>query len=361
MKTALLSLALLLCASTAHASAPVIPYSGARTVVKAEHLIPQMRGGEGYGEKYTFNADFGDRGSLYFSLTLSSLGVGDNKMDARGRLTIDGKEFKYKKSLDEDDWKFEKGRLYIKAGPAILEGTPDRLVLKASQGSERFEAVFTPVARPWRPLNGRVAFGSAKKVSDYTVFPYGKVDVTYDLGEGEKTASGFGFGSHTWSDLAPYEQARWTLEFRGIDGDATIYIREIGTGGDYEKKRVAYLLVTKGSKILVESFNYQLDPTDLFTDEKHPNKYRVPESFTIMGQDMESADVAFRGKMTKKKLRKRKDMLTSLNAAVRLVASRYAKPMSYDYDTDFVVEVKGPAGVQRFSGTGRYEVYHWNL
>lgn len=364
MKYPVLALAAsLLLAAPASAAESVRAFKGSRTLVKEKHLIPAMKKGDGYGEKYTFNGEFGDRGSFYFSLTISNLGWGDFNMESKGRLTLDGKKFSWKKKLDEDDWKYDKEHFKIQAGPATISGTPEKLILEVEQGDEALKFEFTPIANAWRPMNGQVLFGSAPEISDYTVFPLMNVTGKAKMGGGADwvDVKGVGYGAHTWSSIAVYESARWTLEFRGIQGDATVYLRELAPGGDYDRnERVAYLLVTKGNDVLIESFDFAFTPTEVMTDEKHDNKYKVPESFTVLGKDATEPGRMVRGKVTKKKLRSRKDVLESMNAAVRTVVARYSKPAQYDYDSDFLFEVKVKDQTYRVEGVGRYEVYHLN-
>ncbi len=339
---------------------PLRAFHGSRSLVKAKHLIPVLKEGEGYGEKYTFDADFGERGSFYFSLAISNLGIGDHKMDARGRLTIDGKKFKWKKSMDEDEWSFDKKGFSIKAGPAKISGTPKKLKLEVKKGKKALEFSFTPIAQAWRPRNGQIQYGKERKRSDFTLFPLMKVKGRYKMDGSWKEIEGIGYGSRTWSELAVYEQNRWNLQFRGIDGESTIYLREIGATSDYNNKRAAYLLITKGSEIVIESFNYKFKTNETYTDGKHENRYKVPESFSILGVDAEEKGRKFRGKFTKKKLKRRKDLLADMNSAVRMVAERYSKPVRYDYKTKYLIEVKTKKEMLRFKGIGDYEVYHWN-
>ena len=54
------------------------------------------------------------------------------------------------------------------------------------------------------------------------------------------------------------------------------------------------------------------------------------------------------------------DELDQMNAALRMIVRRFSKPVSYSYETDFLVEVKHGAGVEQISGTGRYEMTHLN-
>ena len=361
MRFMFISLLVSLVASTTMAREPVRAWQGSRSVVKAHHLVPKVKSGEGYGEKYTFNADFGERGSFYFSLAITNLGFGDRKMEAKGRLTVDGESFRWKKKLDSDEWSFTKAPNFsISAGPATISGTPRRLVMTAKTSGQTIEAVMTPIAQPWRPRNGQVLFGKKRAVTDFTVFPLGQVAVSYKTTGGEeKTVEGRGFGTRTWSELATYEQSRSSLEFRGISGDSTVYIREIMPSQEYEQNRVAYLLITKGKQILVESFDFELRPTDVETDSKHPNRYKVPVSFDILGKDSEDQTRLVLGRVVKKSLRSRSDMLKSMNSVVRMVAKRYSQPVSYSYETDFVFQIKQGEDVQRLSGVGRYGVYHW--
>lgn len=356
-----LTAALLVLAGQATAAEPVYPFSGPRTLVSAKHLIPVLSSDDGYGEKYTFNADFGDQGSFYFSLTISNLGFGEHKMEAKGRLSVGDQKFSWKKEMDKGDWKHSKSDFSITAGPAHISGTPDKLLMKASKGNDAVELTFTPIARPWRPRGGQIHFGKDRKKSDFTVFPLMAVEGRYKMGGGDwQPLTGRGHGTRTWSDIAVYEQARWTMEFRGIQDDYTVYIRQLSTGADFERMTIPYLIVTKGDKLLIESFDFTFKPTAMYEDSKHANKYKVPESFQVLGTDAEEKNRQFRGSMTKKKLLKRKDMLEDMSAPVRAIAGRYSKPVEYDYETDFTVEVKVGDQVERIQGVGRYQMYHWN-
>ena len=98
--------------------------AGSRTVVRSKHLIPAMKGGEGYGDKYTFDADFGERGNMYFSMAISNLGLGDHKMQAKGRLTIGTQVFRWKKKLDSDEWSHAKDKFEIKPVPLRHQERP---------------------------------------------------------------------------------------------------------------------------------------------------------------------------------------------------------------------------------------------
>ena len=357
----LIALILALAPLSALAAEPVRAFFGSRTVVKEQHMVPRLGSDDGYGEKYTFNADFPGKGTFYFSLTISNLGMGDHNMEAKGRLTLGEQKFAWNKKLDDDEWKHSKSPFSITAGPASLSGTPEKLVMTAKAGGNEVELEFTPIGRAWRPKNGQVQFGKDRNVSDFTVFPLMKVTGRYKIGGDWQPLEGRGFGSHTWSDTAVYEQTRFSREFRGIQGDYTVYMRELIPAAEFESAPIHYLLVTKGPEVVIESFTLETKATETLTDSKHENKYKVDESFTVQGFDDEEKARQFRGSVTKIKQRGRTDLLAEMNAAVKMVAERYSKPVRYDYDVGFHFEVKTPEGVETIKGEdGRYEVYHWN-
>ena len=350
-----------LTAAPALGAEPVRPWSGPRAKVTTAHLKPAMKGNEDYWEKYTFDADFGERGSMYFSMGIANLGSGDHKLDARGRLTIDGRSFKWKKEYDDDEWRNEKQGFRIRAGKASMSGTPERLVFENERGGDAFEITFTPIARAWRPKSGRIQYGKDRLAMDVTLFPLMKVEGRYKQDGGEwQTIEGRGWGSHNWSELMMYNQARWTVDFRGIEGDYAVWMREFSTTDDYGRLRIPYLLITKGNEILVESYDYTFIAKDVFTDSKHDNKYKVPESFQLVGTDAEDKSRQFRASAKKSKLRERKDYLKDMGTMKAVLVGRFSEPVRYDYDMSYTFEVKTKDGVDRFEGIGRYEFNHLN-
>jgi hypothetical protein len=357
-----IALTLALAAPAARAADPVRPWSGPRTVVKVKHLVPVMHDADEYWDKYTFSSDLGDRGSFYFSAGITNLGLGSGKLELKARLTVDGRKFESKLQKDHDDWKLDKGDTFtLSAEKASMSGNPDQLVFKNEVGGDAFEVTFTPVVRPWRPRDGQVTFGKDQKVFDVTMFPLCKVHIHYKQDGGEwKDLDATGWGSHTWGDQMMYSEARWTLDLHAIQGDYTIYMRELGLNDQYGGLRIPYLLITKGNSILIESYDYQFNATSVFTDEQHENKYRVPEEFTLLGKDAEDANRMFRAVVKKKALKKRDDVLASMGGLKAAVVGRYAKPVEYDYDVDYTFEVKNGDDVQRIQGVGVYEVNQLN-
>ena len=114
------------------------------------------------------------------------------------------------------------------------------------------------------------------------------------------------------------------------------------------------------SPIIQSGGDYNFKPTKIWQDTNHENRYKVPESFQLTGADDGLKHVQFRASFTKKKAFKPNNLLRRMNSAVRFVAERFAKPMDYGYDLDYVIEVKNGDKVDRVQGVGRYHLYHYN-
>ena len=349
LSSGLLAVALLALLAAPAMADTVKPWQGARTVVKARHLAPAMRKGGDYWDKYTFNANLGEKGTFYFSLAIGDPLSADKKLDCKGRLTFEDKTYRWDNDFRESAWSHTSGDTSkITAGRASLESDGEKLTFRNETDGMSYEFEFTPIARPWRPKSGQIQFGADKNAYDVTLFPLMQVKGKVKLAGGEWTpVDGRGFGSHVWGDLAPYDMFRWSLEFRGLSGDYTVYLRELGTTVEFGQTRIPYLLITKGKDVLVESFDFQFAPTEVTTDEVHENKYKVPHSFTLIGKDAEDPTRQFRAVVKMKKQNKRKDYLEGLNFMTKGIAARFSKPVLYDYDTDFTFEVKTSTGLER--------------
>ena len=80
-----------------------------------------------YWDKYTFNADFGDRGSFYFSLAIGDALTDERKLEAKGRMTVDGKTFSWRNDFKESAWSHSLAdEVRITAGKADMSGTLEK-------------------------------------------------------------------------------------------------------------------------------------------------------------------------------------------------------------------------------------------
>ena len=335
-------------------------------VVRDQHLIPHVSDAGNYGEKYTFDADFGERGRFYFSMQISNIGMGDEKMTARGSVTIDGERIPWSFKRDEGEWKYNKKKLDIRAGSAKISGTVKALRFQSRSKSKKaqIDFVFTPIAQPWRPPQGGIRFGGSQR-TEYNLFPLSSVKgVVRVKGRPDLELRGLGWGTHTWSHLGPHEQSTSASQFRGLDlpNQKTLYMREIQVGGDYARQSLSYVIMTSGAELLFQGFGFKKRVKKSFTDKKHPNRYKVAEDFTITAQDIKRPDVTLEAIFSAKKRTHHRNPISSYSWLLRKLIEQASKPMEYAYQMNFEAKVSGGSnGAAVIKGTsGKYEINHFN-
>ncbi len=349
--------------SPADAKEPVFVYEGAPTPVDAKDLIPHLKKDDGYSEKYTFNAEFSGSDRFYFSYQITNLGAGEFKMTAKGSLKLGDRTFSWKTDeleYGDQEWKSSKNELNIEVKGTRLSGTMDALKFEVKQDDFQIEILFEPIAKAWKPRNGKVLVGNQKKVNSYIVLPLTKASGSFKKGDEVVVLNGKGYGTHSWGQLGVHEQFAWTTQFRGVneEKDETVYFRELKTNGDFEAKHVFYLLVTQKDQVLAQCFDgSQINLTKEYTDAKHENQYRIKENFVLTCQDPfngKSIELSFQaGAMDS-----RKNPLSKYSWMVRKAAELVSKPMEYVYKkASYEVKVAG----QTIKGSnGMYEVNYLN-
>ena len=335
-------------------------------VVRDHHLIPHVSDAGNYGEKYTFDADFGERGRFYFSMQISNIGVGDEKMTARGSVTIDGEKIPWSFKRDEGKWKYDKKRLDIRGGSAKISGSVKALRFQSRSKSKKAEIdfVFTPIAQPWRPPQGGLRFGTSQR-TEYNLFPLSSVKgVVRFKDRPDVELSGLGWGTHTWSHLGPHEQSTSTIQFRGLDlpNQKTLYMREIQVGGDYAPQSLSYVIMTSGAQLLFQGFGYKKVVTKSFTDKRHPNRYKIAEDFSITARDIKRPHVTLEASFSAKKRTHHRNPIASYSWVLRKLIEQVSKPMEYAYRMKFEAKVSGGSnGAAVIKGmSGKYEINHFN-
>ncbi len=343
-----------------YAQQKVEGFSGSTTPVQDADLIPHLKKDDGYGEKYTFNAEFSGTDRFYFSYQITNLGAGEFKMTAKGSLKLGDRTFQWKTNeleLDDKEWSYSKSNIDISAEGIRLHGNIDQLIFDIKKDDFEIQLEFTPIAKAWKPKNGKIL--SANKVSSYVVFPLTNAKGFFKKGEEKIDLNGKGYGTHSWSQLGPHEQFTWSSQFRGIQEDAnqSFYFRQLKTHGDYEKKEIFYLLATDQDKIIAECFDAQITTSQVYTDQKHDNKYQVNENFEIKCKDSRSgAEIIAQIKANQQSARK--NPLANLSWIVRKAAGTVSKPMEYVYKkTSYELKV----GSKGISGkNGMYEINYFN-
>ena len=357
-----LTLAPLLSPLVAHAS-PNFELPG--EPFKLAELAPRASSNEGYGEKYTFDAEVntetGEQGTFYFSMMITNLGSGDQKMTAKGRLTVGERSWKWSFKREEGKWRSSASPLSIVAGGATLSEEAGALSFNVKRKDFTLKAKMTPLASPWQPKGGGLKLKSAS--ARYHVLPLTTFSATLTPQEESASAvevSGFGWGSHSASELSPYEFMRSSSKLRAIDlpHKRTLYWRTLHLTSDYGSAQRSYLIITEGERVLFEGIDINPEITKHFKDKKGYG-YVVPEGFVINATHVSQPGVTLKGTIKTLKRTRRRDPVAKLGWAKRMVVKRFSKPMEYNYDVAYDLTLSGP-NARSLKGEARYEMYHFN-
>lgn len=328
-------------------------------------IAPRRQSSEGYGEKYTFNAELngpdGEKGELYLSLMISNLGAGDHKMTSKGRLTYQDQTIKWKQNLSAKKWKSKAQPLFIQAGQVTVSEEHGALVLTLKHDKLDFKISMTELAHNWQPRGGGLKFGT--HFTKIQTIPLTSVqgDLSYkgDLTK-EIHVTGKGWGSHSASDLGPYEQNLWSSKIQAIDlsRDETLYMRSMKITQDYGSQEISYVIMTQKDQLIFEGTGFTTKILDRFIDQKK-HDYVVPLAFEIDVPHANTPGVQLKGGFKVIKRTRRRDPIAHLSWSKKLIVERFSKPMEYAYDLSYNLTLNG-SSKQTFQGKARYEVFHFN-
>lgn len=357
--------------SAAYAGAPS-EWGAAGDTIKINDLVPRLYDSEGYGEKYTFVAQIkteadeatgqGEQtGRFYFSLSISNLGGGDHKLEAKGALELGEKSFKWKVKRQKGKWRSAKGKLDIKAGGVHLSGTVEQLVFNVQNGDETLEIKFKPIVETWRPTGGGLQLGDGNN-AEFSLFPLAEIAGQLKNKNGDlNELRGHGWGRHTWSQLGPHEWSLWNIQLRVFDPahKRALFIRRLRTGEDYSKSERSYGLLIEDGKRVFEGYMLSLEQKKSYRDKKHDNQYSFPTDFVLTGVDVKSG-ARFRGQFETGKRHYRRNPIQNLPWIKRKAVELVTKPMEYAYELKYEISLSGTTSLSIKGEDGRYEAYFFN-
>jgi hypothetical protein len=343
----------------AQAAGTAQSYSGASEAVTEGDLAPALLGGEFYNDRYTIEAYLEDGSEVYSSVFISNFGMGDQKLKFKSRVKLSDKRVLRGGDAEKakDDWKFTKSPFSLEADGQKISGTPEKLLVSGSGEGYTFELTYEASVAPWKPGNGRVTFGSADKfVETIHIQPKSTVTGWIEVDGQRKEVKGYGYAQRTFGNVAPHEQATRQLDIRAIDGDMVLYMRHFKVPAESGGAEMGYILVAKGGKIVFQSTDFEPQFADFAVDDKHENKYEVPQK--VLVSDSQGGSTLKLGIVAKKQ-RKREDKREKSSAMEKAVISRFAKPVTYTYSAAFEVEVSG-SNAAKGKGKAVFEMHHIN-
>ena len=350
-----------------YAKAKVIGFQQKGESLNFENLIPHLVSDENYVEKYTFDAEIesadGQKGQLYFSVSINNLGAGDHKLHLKGRLSLGSEKLTWNRKFSAGKWKNNKSQLAIAAGGISLSATnAQELNFKVKTKNQSFDLILTPQVKAWRPKNGGLKFSDSSKKAEFALFPMAEVKGTWTQKSKETVAlSGQAWGRHSWSHLGPHEWIRWSQLIRIFDPikQQSVFIRRIQLSDDYQNQILSYAIVSSDKKIIFEGYGLDAQESKHYTDKKHENNYRFPTHMTLNAKNSRGPGELTLKLNTNKRIYRR-NPIAHLSWAKRKLAEMFSKPMKYAYAFDYDLSISGSTPLSMKGNTGRYEIFHLN-
>jgi len=170
---------------------------------------------------------------------------------------------------------------------------------------------------------------------------------------------GVGYAEHLHMNYAQHRQVVSLLSFAGFTDDLTVNFTDFVTAKSFGYRRMPFLAVGKGGKIVLTANQSSVSQANFWTDGQAKAKYRVPRLVKFSYKDPKSGD-RVRVRVVAKRRLHRFDVLGRLDSFERFVVERISQPVQYRYLAE--VEVTGEAGGEKFSGKGQgvLEVVHIN-
>lgn len=337
-------LATLLCVATAAAAEPVTAWTGPSRPFGWRDISFQKAAEDEYVESLGFTASFQGDASFDLSIVVTNLGMGDNNAGIKSDIAAGG--HKEKSSIEvDDDWRQRPG--LIELAKTRIEGSIDRLHVWHETDTYAADLVFKRTAPSWRPGSGRASFGkSGKRFYEFSLpMPMAKVEGTLRIGSRWFTVVGTGYIDHSRTNIYSHEQALRWQRFRGVQDGVLLQFTRFITTAKYGSRPIGWLVVLDSSRILYESFKYDLQLLDLRPDRTHKD-YQVAWRYEL------HADSAV--DLSAKAIRQtsRTDYLASMGTFKRMIVKRFAQPIAVGLRCEYQATLRLPDGERKLAGRG---------
>jgi hypothetical protein len=280
-----------------------------------------------YGEQYSFATRVEGADNAWFQFGFSNLGAGSGRAIVQADFTPKGgKPISFKQAFPRGDWTCEKAPLKLAFGKNTLafDGTLWTVHIEAKD----FTADYTleNLTPAWKPGNGEVDFGSEGSYRIQVVAPRAKLSGKVVLKDGtEHQISGFAYGDHSFTNMAPQKQARRWLRIRKIGARNTIMFHALQTPEQFGNRWVSWLVVAGDKGIQASVVNPDLSFGEMETDS--PTGYTIPNTIFMKNE------AGFQGAVKTSQRVDRDDQLAGLSTAERMIVSKFIKPIAFKYDT----------------------------
>ncbi len=301
-----------------------------------EAYNPHLMKDEFYSEQWSASIWAENGYYVHVQFAISNIGMGDHKGVVKVEVTHPDEKREGAYLRVNGDWNYEKEVFKLNFNGNVWEKQGEKFHVKAGDDDINTELTLTVESDPWRPGGKRGFYRRGKNIYDSVLLaPRMKAEGVLNL-KGKKLAiKGQGLWDHSFSNIAPHKLAKRWLKFKYYDGDFTMLftgLAEPSSGKDINR---SWIWMGKGDKTLFHAMN----PKVKYADEKEEGKYKVPQKILIRTKSgKRSLGVDIR----QKKLLRRKDALMNLSKVERFVVERFAAPIDYTFNGDFLIQLSVP-------------------
>ena len=169
-------------------------------------------------------------------------------------------------------------------------------------------------------------FGSEGAYRIQVVAPRAKLSGTVTLKDGTvHQISGFAYGDHSFTNMAPQKQARRWLRIRKIGARNTIMFHAMQTPEQFGSRWVSWLVVAGEKGVMASVVNPEVSFGEMETDS--PTGYTIPNTVFMKNE------AGFQGAIKTSRRVDREDQLKGLSGAERMIVSKFIKPIAFKYDS----------------------------
>ncbi len=320
---------------------------------------PHLFSNESYSEFWTIDSWLPDKSYIGIDIAITNIGVGDHKGGFKARFVDPGGgKSECKAEYDDDEWSYAKQGFSMKFGKNSIGGDLQKISVKVRCKKLEMDLVFTNQAPPVCPGSGILKFGQGDGVYSM-VFPSPRAHVTGAVRRGGKTieVDGVSFGEHSYSDMAPYNQARRWFRFKHITADISVIMTEVESTREYGSAHNGWVLVSDNNGKIVATTRARFDFEGFIKDKHSDEGYTIPRRVRIVAVD---GDTSVIGTLTMTSLRKIEDPTASLGFLKRSIIRRFTKPRDYYINCKMQMKIKKGDQEKTIDATGFYRYLHVN-
>ena len=281
-----------------------------------------------YGENWHFLAKL-DQGYVVYANTLIT-NMSLSRPSAAVEFSIlapDGKVYTSKLEYRKDQIHASTTRYAIRIAQNSLGGEYPHYHFHLEQGGLSVDLDFENLVPGWKYNSGVVYFGAERKQCfRYAISsPNARVKGTLKFAGRELAVSGFGFQDHSVLNIPATSFSKRWFHLRFLSDRYTVDFTEIETASEYEPRKLVYVLVAEGDKIIYQGNQLELGFGDLVRDDEYG--YAWPRTVSVK---IEDGNFSLSGQLKIERLLERIVVLSHLNPMLRGVLYTFVgKPVYY--------------------------------